>query len=163
MSAQPDRSHTAQIVDMVRLLDSSSRRREFSAEEPRGSAVLLSIRQNLRHQASIGFDDIDSLQAEYPKAHLDDYHRQVRGLLDAQFGRLRVYRYRQAFSVGHHDLEALIAGLLRVQFDARQLKQSDHAVRSDQCERPRLQLGWGIGSTVPEADYERIHRRRSNR
>ncbi|MGQ7845657.1 hypothetical protein ACUNV4_14340 [Granulosicoccus sp. 3-233] len=157
MSAQPDRSHTAQIVDMVRLLDSSSRRRESCQVEQRGSALLLSIRQSLRYQASVGLDDMPGLQSEYPKPQLDAYLGQVRRLLDAQFGRLRVYRYRQAFIVGHHNLEGLIAGLLRVQYYARQLQLTDRD------SRPVPSLGWGVGATVLEADNERARRRRSNR
>ncbi len=163
MSAQPDRSHTAQIVDMVRLLDSSGRRRDGSPDEQRGSALLLSIRQNLRYQASIGLDDIDSLQAGYPKPQLDVAHRQVRQLLDAEFGRLRVYRYRQAFSVGHHNLEGLIAGLLRVQYHARQIQSPADDCGDDHPALSGLRLAWGVGATVLEADNERLRRRRSRR
>lgn len=159
MSAQPDRSHTAQIVDMVRLLDPSSRRRDISPTGSRGTAVLLSIRQSLRYQAAIGPDDIDTLEAGLPANQLDALLAQVRGLLHAEFGRLRVYRYRQVFSVGHYHLEGLIGGLLRVQYHARQIQLPAGVCGLDTAVRPGLTLSWGVGSTVLEADNERLRRR----
>lgn len=163
MSAQPDRSHTAQIVDMVRLLDASGRKRDTSGDEQGSTATLLSIRQNLRYQASIGLDDIDTLRDTWPKAQLDELLSHLRGLLYAEFGRLRVYRYRQAFSVGHHNLEGLIAGLLRVQYYARQIQIPLEDFDGNLEVGVVPSLGWGVGSTVLEADNERVRRRRSKR
>lgn len=167
MSAQHDRSHTAQIVDMVRLLDAPGRKKDNSVDESRSSVVMLSIRQSLRYQASIGLDDIDTLKVSWPKAQLDEVLAQLRGLLNAEFGRLRVHRYRQAFSVGHHSLEGLIAGLLRVQYFARQIQITgnveENELMVDPEQRSSPSLGWGVGSTIMEAENERLHRRRSRR
>ena len=155
MSALPDRSHTAQIVDMVKLLDAPGRRRDIAVDQQGGSAVLLSIRQNLSYQASIGLDGIDSLMARYPRSLVDDLDRQVRELLYTEFGRLRVHRYKQAFSVGHHDLEALVAGLLRVQYYTRQISLPEHDSAEELTVQPALSVAWGVGESISEADRER--------
>ena len=119
MSAQSDRSHTAQVVDMVSLLDAPSRKRGVTSVDLKESATLLSIRQNLSYQASIGVNNIDQLKVRYSHDLANAVLKQVRGFLNTEFGQLRVHRYRQVFTVGHHSLEGLIGGLLRVQFHAR--------------------------------------------
>jgi hypothetical protein len=160
MSAQSDSSATAQIVDMMSLRDTSSRKRVATAVDLRESATLLSIRQNLRYQASIGVDDIDQLKVHYSVASSELVLRQVRKLLHTEFGQLRVFRNRQAFSVGHHTLEGLIGGLLRVQYHARHIELPVTTVTGELTEAAGVELTWGVGDSITEADNERLRRRR---
>ena len=86
--------------------------------------------------------------------------RQLRQLLNAEFGQLRVFRYRQVFSVGHHSLEDLIGGLLRVQFHARAIRLPAPLNDLSPAGTAGLTLSWGVGDSVIEADNERLRRRR---
>lgn len=155
MSAQSDRSHTAQVVDMVSLLDAPSRKRGVTSVDLKESAILLSIRQNLSYQASIGVNNIDQLKVRYSHDLANAVLKQVRGFLNTEFGQLRVHRYRQVFTVGHHSLEGLIGGLLRVQFHARQVELP---ILDSQVEPRALSLSWGVGESILEADHERLRR-----
>jgi hypothetical protein len=157
MSAQSDRTHTAQIVDMVSLLDVSSRKRVVTSFEQPETATLLSIRQNLSYQACIGIDNIDLLRTQLSQNLTSLVIKQVRGFLNAEFGRLRVHRYRQVFAVGHSSLDGLVGGLLRVQFYARQVELP---VMEGLSEPRLLSLSWGVGETVLEAENERQRRQR---
>ncbi len=159
MSAQSDSSHTAQVVDMVSLLEAPSRKRGVTSVEQRESATLLSIRQNLNYQASVGVNDIDQLKVQCSHNLANAVMKQVREFLNAEFGHLRVHRYRQVFTVGHHNLEGLIGGLLRVQFYARQVELP---VLDSQFESRSVSLSWGVGESVLEADHERQRRQRLN-
>ena len=153
MSAQSDSSRTAQVVDMVSLLDAPSRKRGVISVDLKESATLLSIRQNLSFQASIGVNNIDQLKARYSHDLANTVMKQVREFLNTEFGQLRVHRYRQVFKVGHHSLEGLVGGLLRVQFHARQVELP---LLGSQFETRTLSLSWGVGESILEADHERL-------
>lgn len=157
MSAQSDSSHTAQVLDMVSLLDAPSRKRVVAPMEEKQSAILLSIRQNLSYQACVGVNDIDQLKIQCSHDLADAVMHQVRGFLYTEFGKLRVHRYRQVFTVGHQSEKGLIGGLLRVQFHARQVELP--AVDNQQ-EPGFLSLSWGVGESVLEAEHERRLRQR---
>lgn len=163
MRAQSDRGQTADIVDMVSLLDTACRRREFGADVVRGSASLLSIRQSLRYQASIGPDDMPRLQQRYRHTELEQWLKQIRQLLNTEFGSLRVHRYRHGFAVGHRDAEQLVAGLLRVQYHARQLTPPQGRAEQSSLVTHAPALAWGVGRTLFEADEDRRQRRRPTR
>ena len=160
MSAQSDSSHTAQVVDMVSLLDATNRNRVVTSAERRESATLLSIRQNLRYQGCIGVTHIDKLKVQCSNNLATAVMKQVREFLNAEFGHLRVHRYRQVFTVGHHSLEGVIGGLLRVQFYARQVELP---IMDKQFEPRYLSLSWGVGESVLEAEHERQRRQRLNK
>ena len=152
MSAQTNSSNTAQVVDMVSLLGATSRKRLAAPVEQYESATLLSIRQNLSYQACIGVDNIDQLRTHGSHNLANAVMKQVREFLNVEFGRLRVHRYRQVFTVGHHSLEGLVGGLLRVQYYARQVELPS---MDNQCELRITSLSWGVGESVMEADQER--------
>ncbi len=160
MSAQSDSSHTAQVVDMVSLLEAPSRKRAAASVEQTESATLLSIRQNLSFQACIGANHIDQLRVQCSHNLANAVMKQVREFLNAEFGQLRVHRYRQVFTVGHHSLEGLIGGLLRVQFHARKVELP---IMDSQFESQFLSISWGVGESVLEAERERLRRQRSNK
>ncbi len=157
MSAQSDSSHTAQVLDMVSLLEAPSRKRVVASVEQTESATLLSIRQNLSYQACIGVNHIDQLRVQCSHTLGNAVMRQVREFLNAEFGQLRVHRYRQVFTVGHYRLEGLVGGLLRVQFHARQVELP---IMDTQFEPQFLSLSWGVGESVLEAEHERQRRQR---
>jgi len=157
MSAQSDSSNTAQVVDMMSLLDATSRKRSVTPVEHRESATLLSIRQNLSYQGCIGVNDIEQVSAQYSHNLATAVMKQVREFLHAEFGQLRVHRYRQVFAVGHHRLDGLVGGLLRVQFYARQIELP---VMDSQLEPRLLSVNWGVGESVLEAEQERLRRQR---
>ena len=160
MTADSDSSHTAQVVDLVSLIDSSGRRRVATSLAQEESATLLSIRQNLSYQACIGVDDIEQLGSQCSRKLASAVMRQVRGFLNVEFGQLRVHRYRQVFTVGHSSLDGLVEGLLRVQFRARQVELP---LLDSHDEYRRLSLSWGVGESALEAENERQKRQRSKR
>ncbi len=155
MSAQSDSSQSAQVVDMVSLLDAPSRKHGVTSVELKESATLLSIRQHLSYQASVGVNNIDKLKDQCSHDLANAVMKQVREFLNAEFGQLRVHRYRQVFTVGHYNLEGLIGGLLRVQFYARQVELP---ILDNPFEPRTLSLSWGVGESVLEADHERQRR-----
>ena len=157
MSAQSDSSHTAQVVDMMSLRGAPSRKRVVTSLEKTESATLLSIRQKLSYQACIGVNHIEQLSVQCSPNLANAVMKQVREFLNAEFGQLRVHRYRQVFAVGHHSLEGLIGGLLRVQFYARQVELP---IMDSQFEPRYLSLNWGVGESVLEAEHERLRRQR---
>lgn len=140
---------------MVSLLDAPSRKRGVTSAELKESATLLSIRQNLSYQASVGINNIDQIKVQCSQNLANAVMKQVRGFLNAEFGQLRVHRYRQVFTVGHYSLEGLIGGLLRVQFYARQVELP---ILNSQFEPRTLSLSWGVGESVLEAYQERQRR-----
>ncbi|WP_157735845.1 hypothetical protein [Granulosicoccus antarcticus] len=142
-------------MNMVNLLDATGRRRVVTSLEKRSTAQLLSIRQNLHHQACIGVDGIDQLESRFSQNLANAVMNQVRGFLNTEFGQLRVHRYRQVFSVGHYSLESLIAGLFRVQFYARQVQLP--AIEGV-SEPALLSLSWGVGESIQKAEQERQRR-----
>ncbi len=159
MSSRSEEAPTAEIVDMLGFLHKPGRKRIATTVEFRESATLLSIRQNLAYQATMGIDDPDNLSATLSSVELSRISSAVRQLLDAEFGHLRVHRYRQVFAVGHHCLESLIAGLLRVQFHARKIDAS--ALQPDEgADNTGTSVSWGVGDTLTEAENERMRRRR---
>ena len=140
---------------MVSLLDAPSRKHGVTSVELKESATLLSIRQHLSYQASVGVNNIDKLKDQCSHDLANAVMKQVREFLNAEFGQLRVHRYRQVFTVGHYNLEGLIGGLLRVQFYARQVELP---ILDNPFEPRTLSLSWGVGESVLEADHERQRR-----
>lgn len=159
MDLLTDRSFSAQIVDLASFLETNRRRRGTGSSDQQESATLLSMRQQLRYQAVIGVDNLDTLKSQYNESVVSLALRSVRELLNCEFGQLRVYRYRQSFTTGHHCLEELIAGLLRIQYHARHIEVSTVA----DCDETRVvidvSLSWGIGDSVAEAGKKRLSRK----
>jgi hypothetical protein len=143
------------MVDMFRK---AGRRKRVLKSELRDGATLLSIRQNLIYQATVGIDDIESTLVDLPKGEFATIHLQLRELLNTEFGSLRVHKHRYAFTVGAHCLESLIAGLLRVQYHAKQIETT--LVVSEMLDHANgLPVTWGVGNTISEAETERSKRR----
>lgn len=158
MSSQNDIDSSAEIVDMVDLFRKAGRRKRVLTSEMRDGAILLSIRQNLMFQATVGIDDIERTSLDLPKSEVLTLNSQLRQLLNKEFGSLRVHKHRYAFTVGHQCYDTLVAGLLRVQFHAKQIETTP--VVSDIFDDSEgVPVTWGVGNTVPEAETERSKRR----
>lgn len=158
MSSQNDIDTSAEIVDMVDLFRKAGRRKRVLTSEMRDGAVLLSIRQNLMFQATVGIDDIERTLLDLPKGEVLNLNAQLRRLLNKEFGSLRVHKHRYAFTVGHQCFDTLVAGLLRVQYHAKQIQTAP--VVSDIFEDTEgVPVTWGVGSSVSEAETERSKRK----
>ncbi len=128
-----------------------------------GSAELLSMRQQLAYQASVEIDDIVLERAGLNNNERKRITDEVRALLDREFGKLRVHRYRGVFVVRHRSVEALISSLLRVQFHAHHIhlpNTAKTAAQTTEQDQQSIALTWGVGKTNSEAEVERLRRRR---
>lgn len=142
---------TASIVEL------SAFRRRPTVERPRGAtAELLSMRRSLGHEASVEIEGLETLAERAGEAAAARTARRLRALLDREFGSLRVHRARRRFVVRHRSSEALVAGLLRVQFHAR----TPGLAATGRADGAGLAITWGVGRSAPEAELERLRRRR---
>jgi len=82
---------------------------------------MLSMRRHLSYQASVEIDNLDWIKSEFGEACQTTVVKQIRAILDKEFGKLRVHRYRRLYVIRHRSVEGLISSLLRVQFHAHQL------------------------------------------
>ena len=168
MSTQRRVRETALILDFARYRRADDRPalKPFTA-----SAELLSIRHRLDYRASVEIDELANGEHDWSAAVRSRMIRETRYLLDREFGRLRVNRDADVFQVRHRSIDSLIAGLLRCQFNARQLgcpaeavdvdSRSPTSVRSSaRRERRGLGITWGVGDSLNEAESDRIRRRR---
>jgi len=157
LSSQADIKTSAEIVDMSRVFRQAGKRNTVHLTDLEDGATLLSIRQNLVYQATVGIDDIERICEQVNKKDFLMINEKLRSLLNSEFGKLRVHKHRLVFSVGHHSLDTLVAGLLRVQYHAKLLdaKRIHSSVFSD---TKGLPISWGVGNTISEADTERNRR-----
>ena len=147
---------TAPIVE----LSAFRRRPNASARPRRATAELISLRRSLGHEASVGIEGLESLGERHGEAVSAAAARRVRALLDREFGALRVHRVRCRFVVRHRSAEALVEGLLRVQFHVRACPLPERDRDGERVEAARLAISWGVGRSGPEAELERLRRRR---
>lgn len=126
---------------------------------PRLAADLLSVRQSLSCEASVEIDNLDRLSDCLTPTMLASMKRRVRQMLDREFGRLRVHRHRRRFVVRHRSVDNLIAGLLRVQFHAQQIRLPETDRYGNRLDPSMISLTWGVGQSGPEAELERLRRR----
>lgn len=162
MSSQNNIDTSAEIVDMVAMFRKAGRRKRALCTEIRDGATLLSIRQNLMYQATVGIDDIERTSLDLPKGEVVNLNRQLRQMLNKEFGSLRVHKYRYGFTVGHQCYDTLAAGLLRVQYHAKQIETTP-LVSEIFEDTQGVPVTWGVGSTVSEAETERSKRKSLNR
>ena len=156
MSTQPRVTHTAEILDL-----SAFRRRSVRtvAKPFKVTADLLSIRQNLDFRASVEIDQLTCNTAGIDFSVRNRLLRDVRTLLDAEFGKLRINCEKNVFQVRNRSLESLIAGLLRCQFNARQIAWTLSDDSADGTAFAGLGLTWGVGDSLDEAEADRVKRR----
>lgn len=123
-------------------------------------AEMLSMRRSLNYQASVEIDKFEGITAEYGEAYSAVLVKQVRALLDKEFGKLRVHRYRQLYVIRHRSVEGLISSLLRVQFYAHQFELPQVNKMGEPSVAKPVTLTWGVGRTNSEAEVERLRRRK---
>lgn len=123
-------------------------------------AQLLSMRRHLGYQASVEIDNLEAMFSEHGEAVRASLVKQVRSLLNKEFGKLRVHRYRRIYVIRHRSVEGLISSLLRVQFHAHQLDMPVLNKHGEPVEVKPVTLTWGVGRTTTEAEVERLRRRR---
>jgi len=127
---------------------------------PTHQAELMSIRRHLSYQASVEIDNIDWIRNEFGEVFCLSLVKQVRGILDKEFGKLRVHRYKRLFVIRHRSVEGLISSLLRLQFHAHQVELPPVNVSGKPSNAKPISLTWGVGRTTTEAEVERLRRRR---
>jgi len=120
----------------------------------------LQIKNHLEFQASIEIDDLPWLHAQFSNTVRNNLVRNVRQVLDNEFGSLRVHRYRRLFVVRHKSIESLIAGLLRAQFHTHQITLPETNIFGDSVDPTGVSITWGVGRNGVEAESERLKRRR---
>lgn len=156
------RSDGAYRADVVALSQNRVRAEQKSSQSPehaKTSASLLSVRQHLRYKACLSLNGSCFDQFKNPANAQRETAIAVRSLLHKEFGSLRIHRHRQLLVVSHHCVEALIAGLLRVQFHARQLNCSAcRQLDGGESKSTGITLSWGVGESLAEAETARKKR-----
>lgn len=155
------RSDGAFRADIVALTQNRvhAEQKHSPPEAARSSASLLSVRQHLRYKACLSLDASCFEQFEDPVNAQRETAVAVRTLLHKEFGSLRIHRHRQLLVVSHHCVETLIAGLLRVQFHARQLSYSAcRELTGEENKSSGFTLSWGVGESLIEAETARKKR-----
>lgn len=123
-------------------------------------AELLSVRRHLSYQASVEIDRLESIISEFGAQAGQALVKQVRELLNKEFGSLRVHKSRHLFVIRHRSVEGIISSLLRVQFFAHQLELPSNNTQGMAVTTKPITLTWGVGRTTTEAEVERLRRRR---
>jgi len=127
---------------------------------PTHQAELMSIRRHLSYQASVEIDNLEWIRNEFGEAFCLSLIKQVRHVLDKEFGKLRVHRYKRLFVIRHRSVEGLISSLLRMQFHAHQIELPVVNAAGKPSNAKPITLTWGVGRTTSEAEVERLRRRR---
>ncbi len=127
---------------------------------PNHQADMLSMRRHLSYQASVEIDKYDAIRAEFGEAVATRLVKQIRELLNKEYGKLRVHRYRRLYVIRHRSVEGLISSLLRVQFHAHQIELPSVNKAGEESTAKPITLTWGVGRTTTEAEVERLRRRR---
>ncbi len=167
MPSSSQGSPSTTVIELSGFRDASAVRtgRQFAGHSTDNAictrqADMLSMRRHLRYQASVEIDKLDWILNEYGKAYNDVLVGQIRALLNKEFGKLRVHRYRRLFVIRHRSVEGLISSLLRVQFHAHQIDLPLVNQCGELNNAKPVTLTWGVGRTTTEAEVERLRRRR---
>lgn len=157
-------SRAEPLAATVVALDGVRPRTRRSLPRPSGqTAQLLSIRRYLAYQATVEIDNLATLTERFGRSCTDHLVRDIRALLDHEFGSLRIHRYRGVYRIRHRSVEGIIAGLLRVQFHAQNLLLPTTDRHGAAVDTRSIKLTWGVGRSAGEADLERMRRRHLKR
>ncbi len=167
MAGSSDVSSTATVVELSGFrsaarsgIRSGNNALRVAPNQPKRQAAMLSMRQHLGYQASVEIDKFAWISSEYGDSVRNQVVKQVRNLLNTEFGKLRVHRYRRLYIIRHRSVEGLISSLLRVQFHAHQIELPTVNQFGDEIQSSPVTLTWGVGRTTVEAEVERLRRRR---
>jgi len=157
MTSSSFRSSSASVVELAGFRTANKPKTVVSVTH---QAELLSIRRHLSYQASVEIDNLEWVRKEFGDTCCLSLVKQVRTMLDNEFGKLRVHRYKRLFVIRHRSVEGLISSLLRVQFHAHQLELPTLNRFGVPSNAKPVTLTWGVGRTTSEAEVERLRRRR---
>ena len=157
MASTSFRSSSTSVVELAGFRCVSKSKTVVSTTH---EAELMSIRRYLSYQASVEIDNLEWMRKEFGEAFCLSLVKQVRGILDKEFGKLRVHRYKRLFVIRHRSVEGLISSLLRMQFHAHQLDLPAVNESGQPSIAKPVTLTWGVGRTTSEAEVERLRRRR---
>jgi len=122
--------------------------------------TVLNFFDRMTFTASIEIDDLLWVRGHFSTRVRDQIVAAVRKLLCKEFGRRMIRRDALLLAVQHRDVGALIAGLLRVQFQANQILLPEYNVFGDRVEQNGVSVTWGVGRGADEARRERIKKRK---
>ena len=148
---------TAPIVELAAF----RRRAVDDARARPATAELISLRRSLDNEASVEIDGLDRLAERYDEAVLAGVARRVRALLDREFGALRVHRSRRRFRrappLGGSPRGGGCCACSTTLAPSRLPEVDRHGERGSPLE---VSVTWGVGRSAPEAELERLRRRR---
>lgn len=125
-----------------------------------GSANIVSLSDRANSFASI---EIDELSALTPVAQRIAVMALLREYLAMEFGQHRITQANRGFIVQHRHLDELIGALLRVQYHLHQCTEEDLAAVRIPASFVLMNLTWGVGTSITNADAERLKQRRRKR
>ena len=157
MSSSSFSSSSATVVELAGFRSVDQSKKVVSLNH---QADMLSMRRHLSYQASVEIDNLDWVKAEFGEAVRASLVKKVRGILDKEFGKLRVHRYRRLYVIRHRSVEGLISSLLRVQFHSHQIDLPSVNKAGESTNAKSVTLTWGVGRTTSEAEVERLRRRK---
>ncbi len=157
MASTSFRSPSANVIDLESFRCISKSNTVVSTTH---NAELMSVRRHLSYQASVEIDNLEWIRNEFGEAFCLSLVKQVRAVLNKEFGKLRVHRYKRFFVIRHRSVEGLISSLLRIQFHAHQLELPVVNESGKPSNAKPVTLTWGVGRTTSEAEVERLRRRR---
>jgi len=144
------------------LLEEFAEKRRSKRNLPRvvGRSNVVSLTEQASSFASI---EIDELSALTPTAQRIAVMSLLREHLAMEFGQYRITHVNRSFIVQHRHLDELIGALLRVQYHINQCTLEDLAAVGVPASFINLNLTWGVGTSVSQADAERVKQRRRKR
>ncbi|MBX2879356.1 MAG: hypothetical protein KTR32_05450 [Granulosicoccus sp.] len=131
-----------------------------SASLPPAEFKLLTFLDQMNFKASIEIDDLVWIRGHFSARIRDQIVAMVRKLLCQEFGRNMIQRDELIFIVRHRSAEALITGLLRVQFYANQIVLPEFNIFGERVDQNGVSVTWGVGRTAEEAGIERVKKRK---
>ena len=123
-----------------------------------GDVVVLSDRVG-----SFASVEVDEISALTPKNQRDAVMAFVHDHLSMEFGHLRIAQNTRTFTIKHRNLEELIGALLRTQYHVYQCSVEELEAVGIPPSFASMNLTWGVGKTLVDANDERLKRRRRKR
>jgi len=107
--------------------------------------------------------EIDELSALTPVAQRSSVIALLKDHLSMEFGPYRITQANRSFIVQHRSLDELISALLRIQYHLHQCTVEDLAAVNVPASFVGMNVTWGVGASVANADAERLRQRRRKR
>jgi len=163
---------TSQVVKLADfdhrrlLLEDFAERRRLNRGVPSVSAShsaksnIVSMSDKASSFASV---EIDELSALTPVSQRIAVMSLLQEHLSMEFGQYRITHSNRSFIIQHHHLDELIGALLRVQYHIHQCTIEDLDAVGIPASFHAMNITWGVGSSVANADAERLKHRKRKR